>query len=132
MADKLMRIVTVMSFFLGMALLSGCGTNRMHLTNADNGKQVAVKSGDVIVVTLESNPTTGFSWQLTEMDNAVLKQVGEVKYESDGRNIPGAGGTETFRFEAVSAGEVALTLWYMRPWESVQPLETFTIQVVVQ
>jgi len=132
MADKLIRVVVVMSFFLEMALLSGCGTKGMHLTEADNGKQVAVKSGDVIVATLESNPTTGFSWQLTEMDNAVLKQVGEVKYESDGRNIPGAGGTETFRFEAVSAGEVNLTLWYIRPWESVQPLETFTVQVVVQ
>ena len=132
MTDKLMRIVVVMSFFLGMALLSGCGTNGVHLTDADNGKQVAVKSGDVIDVTLESNPTTGFSWQLTEMDNAILKQVGEVEFESDGRNIPGAGGTETFRFEALSTGEVALTLWYMRPWESVQPLEIFTIQVVVQ
>ena len=132
MVGKLMHTIVVMLFSLGVALFSGCSTNGMNLMEADNGKQIAVKSGDVIFVTLESNPTTGFSWQLTEMDNAVLKQVGEVKYESDGRNIPGAGGTETFRFEAVSAGEVALTLWYMRPWESVQPLETFTIQVVVQ
>jgi len=132
MADKLMRTVVVMLFFLGAVLFSGCDTNGTLITDADNGKQIAVNSGDVIIVTLESNPTTGFSWQLTEMDNAVLKQVGEVKYESDGRNILGAGGTETFRFEAVSAGEVNLTLWYMRPWESVQPLETFTIQVVVQ
>ena len=132
MVNKLIHIVVVISFFLGMGILTGCSTNGMRLTDADNGKQVAVKSGDVIVVTLESNPTTGFSWQLTEMNNTVLKQVGEVKYESDGRNIPGAGGTETFRFEALSTGEVALTLWYMRPWESVQPLKIFTIQVVVQ
>jgi len=132
MVNKFFRIVVMMSFFLGMGPLTGCGTKGIHLTDADNGKQVAVKSGDVIVVALESNPTTGFSWQLTEMDNTVLKQVGEVKYESGGKNIPGAGGTETFRFEALSTGEVTLTLWYMRPWESVQPLEIFTIQVVVQ
>jgi len=117
MADKFMRTVVVMSFFLGTVLFSGCDTNGTLITDADNGKQIAVNSGDAIIVALESNPTTGFSWQLTEMDNAVLKQVGEVKYESD---------------EAVSTGEVNLTLWYMRPWESVQPLETFTIQVVVQ
>ena len=132
MADKLMRTMVVMSFFLVMALFSGCGTNGTHLTDADNGKQVNVKSGEVITLTLESNPTTGYSWQVIKINNAILTQVGDVEYKSDGRTIPGAGGMETFRFEAVGTGETTLELGYMRPWESVPPIETFTVQIVVQ
>jgi inhibitor of cysteine peptidase len=125
MADKLMRTFVVMSFFIIMALFSGCGTHGTSLTDADNGKQITLKSGEVITLTLESNPTTGYSWQVIEINNATLTQVGEVEYKSDGRNIPGAGGTETFHFEAIGAGETMLELGYMRPWESVQPLEIF-------
>ena len=44
----------------------------------------------------------------------------------------GVGGTEIFRFEA-STGETSLSLVYHLPWEKdVEPLETFTVQVVVR
>jgi len=132
MADKLMRTFVVMSFFMVMALFSGCGANGTSLTDADNGKQISVKAGDDITLTLESNPTTGYSWQVMVMDGTVVTQVGESEYRSDGQNIPGSGGTETFRFKAVNSGKTSLELGYMRPWESVQPLETFTLQIVVQ
>jgi inhibitor of cysteine peptidase len=132
MADKLMRTALVMSFFLAMALFSGCGTNGMNLTEADNDKQITLNAGDSLTLTLESNPTTGYSWQVIEIDNGVLIQDGAPEYKSDGRNIPGAGGTEIFRFKVVENGSTSLKLGYMRPWESVLPIETFTIQVVVQ
>ena len=132
MADKLMRTTVVMLFFVGMALFSSCGTNGKVLTKADNDRQISVNPGDGITLTLESNPTTGYSWQVMEIDNSVLAQIGEPEYKSDGRNIPGAGGTEIFRFEAIGIGKTTLVLAYMRPWESVPPIEIFTIQVVVQ
>jgi inhibitor of cysteine peptidase len=132
MADKLMRTTIVMSFFLVMALFSGCGTNGTSLTNVDNGKQINVKAGDTITLILESNPTTGYSWQVMAMDGNVLTELGESEYKSDGQNVPGTGGTETFRFKVVESGKTTLELGYMRPWESVQPLETFAIQVVIQ
>lgn len=134
MADKLMRTFVVMSFFMVMALFSGCGAKGANLTKADNGKQITVKSGDVITLTLNSNPTTGYSWQVMEIDNAVLVQQGDPEYKqaSGTEGLVGAGGMETFRFETVGAGETMLELGYMRPWESVQPLETYSIQVIVQ
>ena len=42
MADKLMRTMVVMSFFLVIALFSGCGTNETRITEMDNGKQEIV------------------------------------------------------------------------------------------
>ena len=134
MADKLIRTAVVMSFFLAMALFSGCGANGTSITDADNGKQITVKSGDVITVTLASNPTTGYSWQVMEIDNAVLVQQGDPEYRqaSGTEGLVGAGGTETFRFKGTGTGRTTLKLGYMRPWESIPPIETFSVQVIVQ
>ena len=134
MADKLVRTFVVMSFFLVLALFSGCGTHGTNLTSADNNRQITAKAGDTLTLTLDSNPTTGYSWQVMEIDNAILIQDGDPEYKqssgSDG--LVGAGGTETFHFRAVGSGNASLELGYMRPWESVPPIQTFTIQVVVQ
>jgi inhibitor of cysteine peptidase len=134
MADKLMRTVVVMSFFLIFALFSGCGTNGSSLTDADNGKQITLKPGDILTLTLESNPTTGYSWQVMEIDNAVLVLDGDPEYKrsSGSEGLVGAGGTETFRFKVVGAGEASLGMGYMRPWESVPPVETFEVRVVIK
>lgn len=133
MADKLMRTAVVMTFFLILALFSGCGANGTHLTGADNGKQISLKTGDIFTVTLDSNVTTGYSWQVTELDQAVLVQEGEPEYKQapGSEGSVGAGGTETFRFKAVGSGTTSLGLGYMRPWESEPPVETFVIQVEV-
>ena len=134
MADKLMRTFVMMSFFLALALFSGCGTRETKITDADNGKQITVKSGDVVTVSLVSNPTTGYSWQVMKIDNAVLVQVGDPEYkQSPGtEGLVGAGGTETFRFKAVGTGETTLGLGYMRPWESLPPIETYTVTIKVE
>jgi inhibitor of cysteine peptidase len=134
MADKLMRTVVVMSFIMIFALFSGCGTNGSSLTDADNGKQIAVRPGEMLSLTLESNPTTGYSWQVLEIDSAVLAQEGDPEYKqsSVAEGLVGAGGTETFRFKTAGSEETTLSLGYMRPWESVQPVETFTTQVEVE
>ena len=133
MADKLTRTVVVMSFFLVVALFSSCGTHGTSLTDADNGKQISVNSGDVVILTLVSNPTTGYSWQVMEIDDAILVQDSDPDYKQSpgSEGLVGAGGTETFRFKAVGTGETMLKLGYMRPWESVAPIETFVVQIVV-
>jgi inhibitor of cysteine peptidase len=134
MADKLMRTFVVMSFFFALALFSGCDTHGINLTGADNNGQIAAKSGDTLILTLDSNPTTGYSWQVMEIDNAVLVQNGDPEYKQSAgsEGLVGAGGTETFHFNVVGTETTTLELGYMRPWESVPPIETFTIEVVVQ
>ena len=134
MADKLMRTVVMMSFFLAPALFSSCGTQGTQITDVDNGKQITIRSGDVATVTLVSNPTTGYSWQVMEVDNTILVQDGNPEYKGaqGSEGLVGASGTETFRFKAVGTGTTTLELGYMRPWESVPPIETFNIQVVVE
>jgi len=127
--------IAVVSFaFLLAATLSGCGSQEVSLGAEDNGGQVTLEQGQTLAISLESNPTTGYGWQVLEMEAAVLQQSGEVEYKqsSGSEGLVGAGGVETLRFEALAAGQTTLTLGYMRPWESVPPVETFTLQVTVQ
>jgi inhibitor of cysteine peptidase len=87
-----------------------------------------------LVVSLPSNPTTGYSWEVEALDAAVLEQRGEPEYTSEAEGgVVGAGGTETFRFEALSSGRLELTLIYHRPFEEgVEPVDTFTVTVEVR
>ena len=115
---------------------SDASGEQTHVLGAkDNGAQVQLASGQVLEVTLESNPTTGYSWEVSEVDGAVLSQVGEAEFRetpSEDEQMVGVGGTETLRFSS-AAGETTLTLVYHRPWEEdVEPLETFTVEVVVR
>lgn len=132
---------------MGMLLvLAGCGpmndvnaggtSEEVSLGAEDRGGQVEADLGQVLVLTLESNPTTGFRWEVVEAKDSVLRQRGEAEFRVISEldpPPPGAGGVEVFRFEAVETGETLLELIYHRPWEEgVEPLETFSVQVVVR
>jgi len=106
----------------------------VDVNEADDGGQIELELGKLLVVTLESNPSTGYRWELVENNESILKQFGEVEFKSSETGDPpmvGAGGWEIFRFKAVSAGQMNLELVYHRSWEDVEPLKTFSIQVVV-
>lgn len=104
--------------------------------NEDNdGGQIELELGRILVVTLESNPSTGYRWELVENNESILKQFGQSEFKPSETSDPpmvGAGGWEIFRFKAVSAGQMTLKLVYHRSWEEgVEPLKTFSIQIVV-
>ena len=125
------RIMAVLLAVL--VLVAGCGTaEEVKLGASDNGRQIELKKGQTLVIALEGNPSTGYTWEVVEIGEQVLRQKGdpEFKPESD---LVGAGGVQTFRFEAVGAGQTDLKLVYHRPWEEgVEPLETFSVQVTVR
>ena len=114
---------------------SGEALDVVVLGAEDDGSEVELAAGQVLEVTLESNPTTGYRWEVSEVDGAVLAQVGEAEFQeapTEGEQVVGAGGVETFRFTAAS-GETTLTLVYHRSWETdVEPEDTFTVQVIVR
>lgn len=102
----------------------------------DNGRQVEVAPGQVLAVSLASNPTTGYRWEVAEVDQAVLEPQGEAEFRQEDtgdQQLVGVGGTETLRFLAKDPGQTKLGLAYRRSWEKdVEPLETFSVQVVVR
>ena len=91
-----------------------------------------MKVGQALVISLESNPTTGYAWEVVDFEEGALEQDGEPEFKADSKLV-GAGGAQTFRFKAAEAGEIELKLLHHRSWEEdVEPLDTFTVQVVVR
>ena len=129
---------------VGMAVVaSGCGGKAdasggpVKLTEAENGKAITVKVGDIVQVVLAGNSTTGYAWTtaLSDKDKAVLQQKGEAIYAQGNTNpsVVGAGGTFTFNFKAAAAGQVSLKLGYARSFEQgVAPIQTFAVTITVK
>jgi inhibitor of cysteine peptidase len=128
---KVFRIILMSGLLL--TALSACGaTNEVKLDAGDDGSQVELKAGQTLVVSLEGNPTTGYTWEAAELDEQVLQQVGETEFKPESGAI-GAGGVQTLSFETTNSGQTTLNLVYRRPWEAdMEPAETFSVQVVVR
>ncbi len=97
-----------------------------------NGKTVQLNVGQPLEITLDSNATTGFKWTLLDgTDPAILEQTGQ-SYIGPKTDLVGAGGQESWDFKALAKGQTTISMSYARPWESVPPVQTFTLTVNVQ
>lgn len=85
--------------------------------------------GHDFVVKLDSNPSTGCSWEVEVSDESVIK-FSESKYQ-DSFNPSGAsgkGGTERFFFDAVGDGTAVITLTYGQQWKEDGVFRTVTYE----
>lgn len=116
---------------LGLILMSA-SPPCLIVTEKDMGETIRIGVGEEVLVKLKGNPTTGYTWETAEGDEAILKQIGEAEFTPD-RAAIGAGGTLTLRFKAIGKGTTALRLIYHRPFEkNTPPIKSFQIDVVVQ
>ena len=69
-------ICNVLSSLALLAAFSNCTTMKdIQVAARDNGGRVELKPGQVLVVTLESNPSTGYQWEVVAVDTAVLQPI---------------------------------------------------------
>jgi inhibitor of cysteine peptidase len=105
-----------------------------------NGKEIQLAQGSILQVALNSNPTTGFKWELIQIsDSTVLEKVSDkfetpmIKQKEGSPPIVGAGGKEFWQFKALKKGTAAISMEYSRPWEGGEKgVNKFNLTVVVQ
>ncbi|HUV79984.1 MAG TPA: protease inhibitor I42 family protein [Candidatus Bathyarchaeia archaeon] len=126
----------IIAILLIVVVLMAYSPSEVQLTAADNGSTVELESGQVLSITLNANPTTGYTWEVVDAPGEqVMRQVGEIEFIPNRQEsgIVGSGGVQIIRFECVNAGQTVLKLVYHRPWETdVEPLETFSIHVAAR
>jgi inhibitor of cysteine peptidase len=129
-----MRFLLCMLFLLVAAAGCGPAPSDVKLTDQDKGRQVTLRPGQNLIVELSANPTTGYEWALAaEPDAAVLKVLGHEYQQAPGSGSKvGAGGTDTWRFQASGSGQVTLNLVYRRPWDEKDVAGDFSANVTVQ
>lgn len=140
-----LRLMAIIVLFGSTVALAACGDDdgddasgfpdEVQLSDADHGSTVQLATGGQLIVALESNPSTGFSWSVGEDSDAFLEPQGEPRYVPPGSTTPvaGAPGTEVFTFEAVDEGTARLVLEYRRSFEpDVAPERTFSVTVEIR
>jgi len=104
----------------------------VRFTEADNGGTTSLAVDRPFEVLLKGNPTTGYLWQVVDLDPSILQQVGEPAYKSESSAL-GSAGRYTFRFKTVGPGQTLLKLIYHRPFEQgVPPVEVFELNMTVE
>jgi inhibitor of cysteine peptidase len=97
-------------------------------------RDIAVRAGDNLRLSLGSNRSTPFSWRPTMKigDPSVLRQTGhEYVAPSDTGGRVGVSGTEVWTFKARKAGTTVIATDYVTSGEST-PACAFTATVKVQ
>jgi inhibitor of cysteine peptidase len=102
-----------------------------RLVDVDSGTTVELAVGGTLVVDLEENATTGFSWSV-ETTPAMLTVTRDEQVAPADKGVVGAAGRHVFTWKATAPGTGELRLWYARPWESVQPEKVFSVTVIVK
>jgi inhibitor of cysteine peptidase len=153
---RFVSIVLMLAALIGAALFSSTRATSHPLNDepvrevrvgeADQGIMLTLDEDQPLVISLPGNPSTGYVWEVAEIDTGLLQQVGEVSYEplldiSGTPEISGApamiGAPEkigapammTLRFVARGAGESTLRLEYRRPWETGQVERNYAVRV---
>jgi inhibitor of cysteine peptidase len=120
-----------------LTLLAAAGpagaTTTVTLGAADSGRTITVDAGTPIEVVLESNASTGFTWEITAVpvDSILAPAPGNGEYTAPDSDLVGAAGVQTFRYETVGEGTTRLALTYLRPW-SGEEAGTFAVTIVVR
>jgi inhibitor of cysteine peptidase len=120
---------------LVLVVLVGCTEELgpIDLDSGNNGATLDVSSNQVLNIKLDSNITTGYKWNLvTPPDEKIVKLLSS-KYNEPTGSAPGAGGSETWQFQATGRGTTTLKLAYARPFEpNNPPAKEFSITVNVK
>ncbi len=118
-------------FFLVFLLLglTGCGIT-LDITSDDVA--YTVKVGDVFTITLEENPSTGYTWQgPTISDESIVELIGGPETFGGNPNVVGAPNKIRWTFKAKAKGSTIITFKSIRPWEN-DPIDKKNFSIIVK
>jgi len=105
----------------------------VEVTAKDNSKTVSAAVGNLVRITLESNPSTGYNWELRDFDyGAAIFHSSDLVARKTGNVLMGAPGDTVIVLQAVEPGSQQITAVYRRPWEApdqVAATFSFTLEV---
>lgn len=97
---KKQKTTLFVSMLCAALLLAGCGK----------------KEPQTATLVLPSNPTTGYTWEVTQTD-PIFEVKSEFAEDAHDEEMAGVGGTETFVLTPQEKGETEVTFAYGQHWE---------------
>lgn len=116
-----------------LPLLAACSflpRGDVDLRAEDHGRDVHLRVGETLSVRLRGNVTTGYRWQVVDLDAELLEQVAD-EYSSSAP-IPGSSGWHALVFRALAPGRTTLRLVHSQPWNHSEAAESFEAAVTIE
>ncbi len=132
-----MKRATILALVIvvGVALAAGCSSSSSPTkTYTKSDTSITAGAGQQFIIQLDSNPTTGYAWNITNtLDTAVVKKVRSVYIANQtAKGVVGSGGVEKWTFEGVAKGTATIEMGYARSFEKgVPPVQTATFKVTI-
>jgi inhibitor of cysteine peptidase len=103
--------------------------NHMSIDESCDGMTIQLSVGDNLVINLQSQPSTGFRWQLDQINASVLQKVSD-QFIPPSPPVIGGIGTEMWVFQAIGVGSSPIGMEYSRSFQA-GAARTFNITVNV-
>jgi predicted secreted protein len=95
--------------------LNSCAGSKLMITESDIEKVPIVKVNDLVNIKLESQPGTGFSWEIQSTKGFDIK--GKPEQISSAKGMPGGKEYQLFTIKAKDAGDGEIILIYNQQWK---------------
>jgi inhibitor of cysteine peptidase len=108
---------------------------KVALSGDKAAASVQIQPGGTVEISLEGNPTTGYSWFVVTPADPKILLVSDIKYTQNKApaRMVGVGGSFTLTAKGLAKGKTTLAFEYKRPWEKNTPaIRTATVEVTVQ
>lgn len=131
---KLLTGLSVLVFLLAVAVIVLAVTNRGYSGESfalDGEGWSANVTGDEMTLDLPSNPSTGYSWVVTEKTKVFATDSNQFIAETGEEVLAGAGGITQFHIAALKEGVGTMTLQYKQDWEGGQVDGTYDLTLTV-
>ena len=93
---------------------------------------LSVRTNEQFYMTLSSNSSTGYAWQVTSVSNPDMVRFVDSQYIRPESELVGAPGKQVLTFNALQEGSAIIQLEYVRPWETdVPPVSIYVAEVMV-
>ena len=139
MEKRLVCIFFLLAALFQAVLCSGMGSNKdmadqktIMITKEDNGKEISLKTGDVIRIELKELGSAGYGWYVDELNKEYLELVSkETKVVSEDKI--GAPVMAVWLFKAKKKGSSELKMDHYRAWEGKErAAEHFSIKILIE
>jgi len=128
-----LKAVRMLAVLLTIFAVVGCTSTDTKCNINEDTSMITAKVGEEFTITLDSNPTTGYSWKLPEKFSEGIIKLVNHEFQPPETQRKGAGGKEIWRFKAVTAGKTTITLDYVRLWEKdKEPAKKSTFEITVK
>jgi len=119
------------SFAAKISIIDGASEFKIDINSTNT--EISYIPGAIIIIELESNPTTGYEWNFVQNaeQNLILSISDSFIQKDEDKELSGAGGVQKFIIQtSAETGENDLVFEYKREWENEQEPDQFKIKLV--